>query len=305
MSCSTIVIRTKLLSMPGKSVSCFSLLQVPRTKEEAKQAYDRISRCYDYTTGAFGRKYAKMALEHLSIVEGEILLEVGFGTGHCLKRIAECVGQTGKVYGIDISSGMIEITKKRLEKAGLVNRVELFRGDAAFLPFDDNTFDAVFMSFVLEVFDTPEIPRALEQVKKVLKPGGRLGVASMSKENGESILLRLYEWIHNKWPKYVGSRPIYAEQALIDTGYQIKSKEKTKLFRLPVEIIVAVKIIPGNSVWHCEQSAVGLYLLAVRSSMGTDIDAFQLPPKNSQDGIDHREWLGHCNNVCPWSRQQL
>jgi demethylmenaquinone methyltransferase/2-methoxy-6-polyprenyl-1,4-benzoquinol methylase len=78
---------------------------------------------------------------------------------------------------------MIEITKKRLEKAGLVNRVELFRGDAAFLPFDDNTFDAVFMSFVLEVFDTPEIPRALEQVKKVLKPGGRLGVASMSKEN--------------------------------------------------------------------------------------------------------------------------
>ena len=206
------------------------ILPVPRTKEEANQAYDRISRCYDYTTGAFGRKYAKMALEHLSIVEGEILLEVGFGTGHCLKRIAECVGQTEKVYGIDISSGMIEITKKRLEKAGLVNRVELFRGDAAFLPFDDNTFDAVFMSFVLEVFDTPEIPRALEQVKKVLKPGGRRGVASMSKENGESIFLRLYEWIHNKWPKYVGSRLIYAEQALIDTGYQIKSKEKAKLF---------------------------------------------------------------------------
>ena len=125
---------------------------------------------------------------------------------------------------------MIEITRKRLEKAGLVNRVELFRGDTAFLPFDDNTFDAVFMSFVLEVFDTPEIPRALEQVKKVLKPGGRLGVASMSKENGESIFLRLYEWIHNKWPKYVGSRLIYAEQALINTGYQIKSKEKAKLF---------------------------------------------------------------------------
>jgi predicted O-methyltransferase YrrM len=146
------------------------ILPVPRTKEEAKQAYDRISRCYDYTIGAFGRRYAKMALELLSIVEGEIVLEVGFGTGHCLKRIAECVGQTGKVYGIDISSGMIEITKKRLEKAGLVDRVELFRGDAAFLPFDDNTLDAVFMSFVLEVFDTPEIPRALEQVKKVLKP---------------------------------------------------------------------------------------------------------------------------------------
>jgi len=69
----------------------------------------------------------------------------------------------------------------------------------------------------------------------------------MSKENGESVFLKLYEWIHKKWPKHVGSRPIYAEQALIDTGYQIKSKEKVKLFRLSIEIIVAVKTISENS----------------------------------------------------------
>ena len=224
------------------------ILPAPRTKEEAKLAYNRISRYYDYTTGAFGRKYAEMALERLSIVEGETVLEIGFGTGYCLKLIAELVGQTGKVYGIDISSGMIEITKKRLEKVGLAKRAELFCGDAVSLPFVDNTFDAVFISFTLEVLDTPEIPKVLEQIKKVLRPGGKLGVASMSKENEESIFLRLYEWIHNKWPKYVGSRPIYAEQSLIDTGYQIKSKEKVKIFRLPVEIIVAVKTISGNAV---------------------------------------------------------
>lgn len=224
------------------------ILSVPRTKEEAKQAYDRISKYYDYVIGTFGRKYAKMALERLSIVEGETVLEIGFGTGYCLKRIAEFTGQKRKVYGIDISSGMIEITKKRLEKAGLASGVELLCGDAAYMPFHDNTFDAVFMSFVLEIFDTPEIPRVLEQIKQVLKSGGRLGIASMSKENGKSVFLKLYEWIHNKWPKYVGSRPIYAEQALIDTGYQIKSKEKIKLFRLPIEIIVAVKTISGNSV---------------------------------------------------------
>ncbi len=69
----------------------------------------------------------------------------------------------------------------------------------------------------------------------------------MSKENGESVLLKLYEWIHNKWPKYIGSRPIDAEQTLIDTGYQIKTKEKVKLFRLPIEIVVAAKTISENS----------------------------------------------------------
>lgn len=232
----------------GNESKASGILPVPRSKEEAKRSYDRMSRYYDYLTGAFERKYVEMALERLSIVEGETVLEIGFGTGRCLKRIAESIGQTGKVYGIDISSGMMEITKKRLEKAGLAKRAELYCGDAASLPFDDNTFDAVFISFTLELFDTPEIPKMLEQIKRVLKPRGRLGVASMSKENGESIFLRLYEWIHNKWPKYVDCRPIYVEQSLINAGYQIKSKEKVKLFRLPGEIVVAVNTISGSIV---------------------------------------------------------
>ena len=217
------------------------ILSVPRTKEEAKRFYDRISRYYDYLTGAFERKYAEMALERLSVSEGETVLEIGFGTGRCLKRIAELTGQTGRGYGIDISSGMMEITRRRLEKAGLADRAELHRGDAASLPYGDNTFDAVSMSFTLELFDTPEIPTLLGEVMRVLKPGGRIAVASMSRENGESIFLRLYEWMHNKWPKYVDCRPIYLEQSLRDAGYEIKEKEKVKLFGLPVEVVVAIK----------------------------------------------------------------
>ena len=86
------------------------ILPVPRTKEEAKRSYDRISRYYDYLTGTFERKYAEMALERLSVSEGETVLEIGFGTGHCLKRIVESVGPKGKTYGIDISTGMMEIS---------------------------------------------------------------------------------------------------------------------------------------------------------------------------------------------------
>ena len=213
---------------------------VSRTKEEAKRSYDRISRYYDCLTRVFERKYTEMALECLSIVEGETVLEIGFGTGYCLKRIAESIGQTRKVFGIDISSGMIKIAKKRLEKAGIVERAELYCGDASTLPFDDNTFDAVFMSFTLELFDTPEIPQVLEQIKRVLKPEGRLGIVSMSKENGESMFLRLYEWIHNRWPKYVDCRPIYVEHSLREIGYKIKSTKKVRLLWLPGEIVIAL-----------------------------------------------------------------
>ena len=221
------------------------VLPVSRTKGEAKQFYDRISRFYDYLIGAIERKYAGMALEGLSVKEGETILEIGFGSGRCLRRIAQSVGQNGKAYGIDISSGMLKVTKRRLEKTRLMDRVELYCGDAASLPYDNNTFDAVFMSFTLELFDTPEIPKVLDEVKRVLRLRGRLGVASMSKENGESMLLRLYEWVHEKWPKYVDCRPICVEQSLKDAGYQIKSKEKVRLFGLPGEIVIAVSTNSG------------------------------------------------------------
>ncbi len=219
-----------------------AILPVPRTKEEAKRLYDRISEFYDYLTATSERKYAEKALDRLSIEEGETALEIGFGTGHCLKRIAECVGQRGKAYGIDISSGMLEVTKRKLEQAQLMDRVELYCADAANLPYRKSVFDAVFTSFTLELFDTPEIPKVLYEIKRVLKPGGRLGVVSMSKEDGRSIMLRLYEWFHKKWPKYVDCRPIYVEQSLRDAGYEIRNKEKVRLFGLPGEIVVALNV---------------------------------------------------------------
>ena len=216
------------------------ILRVPRTKAQAKQTYDRVSRFYDYFAGIFERKYRDRALELLDIRKGEVVLEIGFGTGHCLKQMAELVGEEGKVYGIDISSGMVEISKGRLEKAGVLDRVCLCCGDALELPYEDNTFDAVFMSFTLELFDTPEIPKVLDEIKRVLKPGGRLGVVSMSKEGG-GMLLRLYEWLHEKFPQYVDCRPIYVEQSIREAGFEIKYREKVKLFGLPGEIVIGVK----------------------------------------------------------------
>ena len=217
------------------------VLPVPRTKEEAKRFYDKISRAYDYFTGAFERKHAERALECLSVNEGEAVLEIGFGSGHCLKRIVQSVGETGKACGIDISAGMLEVTKRRLGKAQLIDKVGLCRGDAAKLPYSDNAFDAIFVSFTLELFDTPEISKVLEEVKRVLRPTGRLGIASMSRESGKSAPLRLYEWAHKKWPRYVDCRPIYLEESLVNTGYRIRSKEMTRMVGLPIEIIVATK----------------------------------------------------------------
>lgn len=70
---------------------------------------------------------------------------------------------------------MIEVTKERLKKEGFSDKVELFCGDATKMPYRDDVFDAAFTSFTLELFDTPEIPVVLKEIKRVLKPNGRLG----------------------------------------------------------------------------------------------------------------------------------
>jgi demethylmenaquinone methyltransferase/2-methoxy-6-polyprenyl-1,4-benzoquinol methylase len=222
--------------IPGRRV-----LPVSRSSEDARQFYDSISEIYDSLSGPHERKYTEAALKRLYVREGDNVLEIGFGTGHSLKKLAESTGNAGRVYGIDISPRMLRIARKRIEKAGLAERIALYCGDALSLPYKDSFFDAVFMSFTLELFDTPEIPQLLQEVKRVLKPGGKTGVVSMSAENGRSLLLKIYEFAHKTWPKYVDCRPIYTGQSLTDAGFEIINKEIVKLFSLPIEIVIAKK----------------------------------------------------------------
>jgi len=217
------------------------VLRVYRTKVQAKRNYDKISRFYDCFAGGFESHYRNIGLELLNIKGGETVLEIGFGTGHCLMQIAKSVGKEGMVYGVEISSGMLEVTKKRLKKAGLLDRAVLYCGDATKMPYKEHKFDAVFMSFTLELFDTPEIPVILDEIKRVLKSEGRLGVVSMSREEGKSILFKLYEWAHKKFPNYADCRPIYVEQSLREAGIKIINSRKVKVYGLPLEIVI------GNS----------------------------------------------------------
>ncbi len=224
----------------GKSKTSGSVLPVSRTKQEARRFYDSISVFYDLLAGRFERSYAEAGLDRLSIRAGERVLEIGFGTGHCLRRIAQSIKPNGRAYGVDLSLGMVEVTRRRLRRTSLTGIVELCCGDAQVLPFRAGVFDAVFMSFTLELFDTPDIPRVLAEMRRVLKPGGRLGAVSMSKEGETGALLRLYEWAHTKWPAYVDCRPIWLGRALEAAGFRIYSKERASMFGLPGEIVVAL-----------------------------------------------------------------
>ncbi|MFC2045342.1 class I SAM-dependent methyltransferase [Chloroflexota bacterium] len=230
------------MSLNSNENRAITIIQpVYRTKDEARQFYNRISNIYDFLAGTFERKYAIRCLEYLNVQIGESLLEIGFGTGEILRKIVQLVGDEGKAYGIDISDGMLELTKKKLVKTDLIDRVKLICGDAVNLPFADNSFDAVFTSFTLELFDTPEIHKVLQEVRRVLKKDGRFGIVSLSKSYENSMSLRAYEWFHRHMPTYFDCRPIYVADSLKEVGFTINVIEKASLVGLPLEIVVANK----------------------------------------------------------------
>ena len=138
-----------------------SVLRVLQTKDETRAFYDKISGVYDLLAEHSEGPVRQAGLEKLALTAGERVLEIGYGTGHCLVQIAEAVGPEGKVFGIDLSEGMRAQARERVEKEHLIDRVELSCGDATHLPYPDGSMDAVFMSFTLELFDTPEITQVL------------------------------------------------------------------------------------------------------------------------------------------------
>jgi ubiquinone/menaquinone biosynthesis C-methylase UbiE len=215
--------------------------RVTRSKEQAKSTYDGVSRWYDLLAGGFEGKHRAAGVVKLNPSEGDVILEIGFGTGHSILALADAVGSSGKVYGIDISQGMLEVTRSRVEKVGLTERVILERGDAAQLPFDPSFFDNVFMSFTLELFDTPEIPVVLAECRRVLRSGGRICVVAMSKMERPNAITRLYEWLHEKLPQYVDCRPIYVQESIRSAGFHIIDATGLALLGLRGEIVLAEK----------------------------------------------------------------
>jgi ubiquinone/menaquinone biosynthesis C-methylase UbiE len=180
---------------------------VTRSRAAATRAYDRMS-SWSWLEEPFERRPRAIGLGLLSVHAGERVLELGCGAGGALIRLARAVGPSGCVVGLDLSPSMIHHAEARLRRARLADRVELRVADASSIPFDDASFDALFMSFTLELFDTPEIPLVLAECRRVLRSGGRLVVVALSRATPIGWPTRLYERLHDRFPTALDCRPI-------------------------------------------------------------------------------------------------
>jgi SAM-dependent methyltransferase len=107
---------------------------------------------------------------------GEQVLEVGPGTGYYTLDLADWVGSEGVVEIFDLQQEMLDHTLRRAGERGLGNVVPT-QGDATALPYEDDRFDAALLVAVLG--EIPEADAALRELRRVLKPGGRLVVGEL------------------------------------------------------------------------------------------------------------------------------
>ena len=220
------------------------VLRVFQSKGETRAFYNKISRVYDLLSDRSEAPVREAALRLLAASKGERVLEIGFGTGHCLVALAKEVGSSGKVHGVDLSDEMLALARRNLARERLSARAELVRGDATRLPYPDHSLDAVFMCFTLELFDTPEIPRVLGECMRVLRPGGRIVVAGMTKKGAQGAIIRAFEWTHRHFPNFVDCRPIYVRQAVEGAGFKVDKALRMQMW-VPTAIVLGVK--PGDT----------------------------------------------------------
>jgi demethylmenaquinone methyltransferase/2-methoxy-6-polyprenyl-1,4-benzoquinol methylase len=216
------------------------VLRVFQTKDETKAFYNKIAKVYDLLAEHSEQPMREIGIQMLAPRIGETILEIGFGTGHCLVELARAVGPSGSVLGIDLSENMVAETRALIEKEGLTDRIQLHCGDAARLPFDSESIDGIFTSFTLELFDTPELPQVLAAWRRVLRPGGRLAVVAISKEGKQGVVMKAYEWTHRHFPNLMDCRPIFVSRALEAAGFTIADKKIEHMW-VPVEIVLGAK----------------------------------------------------------------
>lgn len=226
--------------------------RVERSIAETGRAYDRLAPWYDTIASIGERRLLDEAVGLLELRTGEKVLEIGCATGRGLVQLSAAVGMTGFASGVDLSGAMLRVAGRKLLRAGAGRCVHLCQADAKAIACKEDTFDALLMGFTLELFDTPDIPRVLAECRRVLRRGGRLCIASLSRRGGPGFAVRLYEWFHDRMPAVADCRPILVEDSIRNAGFIIAGVVQRSLAGLPVEIVLSTKPSSSGSE-HTEQ----------------------------------------------------
>lgn len=150
-------------------------------------------------------------LRAVALEPGQAVLDIGSGPGLLAREMADAVGATGRVVGLDLAEPMLEMGRRRCADRA---HVTFEQGDAAKLPFQPASFDAIVSTQVFEY--VPDIPGALAEVRRVLRPGGLVAILDTDYDSlvvhteDEARLARILDawdehFVHRGLPRTLGA----------------------------------------------------------------------------------------------------
>ncbi|WHZ01544.1 demethylmenaquinone methyltransferase [Neobacillus sp. YX16] len=142
-------------------------------EQRVHKVFEKISDNYDKMNSVISFqqhiKWRKDTMRRMNVKPGSKALDVCCGTGDWTIALAEAVGPSGEVTGLDFSQNMLNVGVEKVKRLGL-KQVNLIHGNAMELPFPDNSFHYVTIGFGLR--NVPDYLQVLKEMNRVLKPGG-------------------------------------------------------------------------------------------------------------------------------------
>lgn len=201
-----------------------------------ERLYTRLAPVYGFWGALTETRARARALEVAKLAKGQTVLEVAVGTGAFFATLAQVPG-LDRLVGLDLAVGMV------CRAAGVLRaksdaRVFLCRADARRLPFASGAFDVLFNCYLLDLLPESDIPEALVEFRRVLKPSGRavLLVMATQAKVSNAIWMRMYKIS----PSLVGGcRPIPIESFLAWSGWQVDLREQISQIGFRSELFLA------------------------------------------------------------------
>jgi ubiquinone/menaquinone biosynthesis C-methylase UbiE len=208
--------------------------------EEARSFYDRFGTKQDIQ-----RFYEDSAIEvllrHARFESATAVVELGCGTGRLAERLLrERLPASAMYVGFDISDTMVGLARARVDPWKERARVQRTEG-ALPLPLPDGACDRFLSTYVLDLLSEEEIHATLHEARRVLVPGGRLCLASLTfgQTTPSRMICRLWTAIHSLRPRLVGGcRPLRLE-TFTGRDWQVFHREVVCTFGICTEVLVA------------------------------------------------------------------
>ncbi len=214
------------------------MLEAKLGKDEVRQIYRQLAAGYDVWGNLAESKARKLSLKLADIHDGDAVLEVAVGTGLTFAEILK-LNPSGRNEGIDLTEEMLVRARKRADKTGAGNYT-LKVGDAYNLEFPDDTFDVVLNNYMFDLIPEEDFIRVLTEFKRVLKPGGKLVLASMTQ--GQKWFNNIWEGLYQIAPALLGGcRGVNLQTYVDSAGFKDLHRKYISQFMFPSEIVYAVK----------------------------------------------------------------